>query len=152
MKPIFKAIAWYAWNMTFGLGPFYIFVFLYEAIDDPFLTSIIRSEITHLLRDLLIAFFCVSMMGSLSLDFLFSKFRYPYYAYFLAGAIPSWIFGVVSINYTVFILNKLTYPDAYFLFLQQVALLGVSGVFCIFVKWDLLKREKEFTTKNRIYV
>jgi hypothetical protein len=67
MKPIYKALFWYFWNMIFGIAPFLIFGYLWISIDDKMLGDTAKLEITNIQRLILIqiiafvaaAIFCI---------------------------------------------------------------------------------------------
>ncbi len=141
MKPIYKALFWYFWNMIFGIAPFLIFGYLWVSINDKVLGETIKLEIIHLIRDLIFVFYCLAMTGNISIDILYSKYRYPYHIYFIMGVIPCSVFGVVAIDYSVLILNKLENTNIQNLtFIQAIVFLFIS-IFCIFVKINLLSKE-----------
>jgi hypothetical protein len=143
MKPIYKALFWYFWNMIFGVAPFLIFGYLWISIDDNLLSETIKLEIIHLIRDLIFLFYCVAMTGNISLDFLFSKYRYPYHIYFIMGVVPSSIFGAVGLNYSALVLNKLETSNIQKLMSTQAVIFIVITVFCIFAKENLISRENK---------
>jgi hypothetical protein len=141
MKPIYKALFWYFWNMIFGIAPFLIFGYLWVSINDKVLGETIKLEIIHLIRDLIFVFYCLAMTGNISIDILYSKYRYPYHIYFIMGVIPCSVFGVVAIDYSVLILNKLENANIKNLtFIQAIVFLFIS-IFCIFVKTNLLSKK-----------
>jgi hypothetical protein len=141
MKPIYKALFWYFWNMIFGVAPFLIFGYLWISIDDKILSETIKLEIFHLVRDFVFIFYCVAMTGNISLDFLFSKYRFPYHIYFIMGVVPCTVFGIVALNYSVLILNKLENANIQKLVRIQAIIFIVITVFCIFAKEKLLSKE-----------
>ena len=149
MKPIYKALIWYFWNMIFGIAPFLIFGYLWISINDAVLSETVKLEIVHLIRDLIFIFYCLAMAGSVSLDFLFCKYRYPFNIYFLMGVIPMAVFGVVALNYSVLILNKLDLANIRKLTIIQGIVFVIITIFCIFVKTNLLTRELELDQKIR---
>jgi hypothetical protein len=93
MKPIYKALFWYFWNMIFGVALFLIFGYLWISIDDKMLSETVKQEIFHLIRDWIFIFYCLALIASVSIDLLFSKHPYPNYVYFIMGFIPSGVFG-----------------------------------------------------------
>jgi hypothetical protein len=143
MKPIYKALFWYFWNLIFGLAPFLIFGYLWISIDDKILSEMVKHEIFHLIRDWIFVFYCLAMTGNISLDFLFSKHRYPYHIYFIMGAIPSFVFGVVALYYSVLILNNLENTNIPKLVLIQAYVFTMVTIFCIFVKENLFSKDKK---------
>ena len=149
MKPIYKALVWYLWNMIFGIAPFLIFGYLWISIDDKILGETVKFEIFHLTRDLIFIFYCVAMAGSVSLDFLFCKYKYPFHIYFLMGVIPCSIFGLVALNYSILILNKLESTNISKLIITQGIVFAIISIFCIFAKSHLLTKEQQFE-KNRV--
>jgi hypothetical protein len=145
MKPIYKAIFWYFWNMIFGVAPFLIFGYLWLSIDDKVLSETAKREIFHLIRDWIFIFYCVAIVASVSIDFLFSKHPYPNYIYFIMGVIPSGVFGLVAANYAVLILNKLEITNIQRLMLVQVIAFAAATTFCIFVKENILSKENNLS-------
>ena len=143
MSPLAKAIIWYIWNMIFGLAPFIVFGYLWMAVNDPNLGLIIREEITHLIRDLIFTFYCVAVIGSLSLNLLFCKHKYPNHIYFLMGATPCTIFGVVALHYSILVLNKPENANITQLIITQTFILLMTTTFCVFTKRDILRREEK---------
>jgi hypothetical protein len=148
MKPRNKALVWYFWNMIFGIAPFLIFGYLWVSINDKVLSETVKLEIVHLIRDLIFIFYCLAMAGSVSLDFLFCKYKYPFHIYFMMGVIPCAVFGVVALNYSVLILNKLELANITKLFVIQAIAFVIVSIFCIFVKTNLLTKEQELEGKN----
>jgi hypothetical protein len=149
MKPRNKALVWYFWNMIFGIAPFLIFGYLWVSINDKVLSETVKLEIVHLIRDLIFIFYCLAMAGSVSLDFLFCKYKYPFYIYFLMGVIPCAVFGVVALNYSVLILNKLELANITKLFIIQAIVFVIVSIFCIFVKTNLLTKELELEGSDK---
>jgi hypothetical protein len=141
MRPVYKAFVWYLWNMIFGIAPFLIFGYLWISIDDKALCETVKLEMFHLVRDLIFIFYCVAMAGSVSLDFLFCKYKYPFHIYFLMGVIPCSVFGLVALNYSILILNKLEGTSILKLILSQAVVFAIISIFCIFVKTNLLTKE-----------
>jgi hypothetical protein len=146
MKPLYKALFWYFWNMIFGVAPFLIFGYLWLSIDDKILSATIKLEIFHLIRDLIFVFYCLAMTGNISLDILFSKYRYPYHIYFIMGVIPCSVFGMVAIDYSILILNKLENTNIQRMAVIQAIVFLFISIFCIFVKLNLFSKEKNETT------
>jgi len=130
--------------MVFGVAPFLIFGYLWISIDDNILSETIKREIFHLIRDLIFVFYCLAMTGNISLDILFSKYRYPYHIYFIMGVIPCSVFGVVVVNYSVLILNKLETANIQKLALIQTIIFLFISIFCIFVKMNLFAKENKW--------
>ena len=89
------------------------------------------------------------MTGNISLDILFSKYRYPYHIYFIMGVVPSAIFGVVALNYSVLILNKLENTNIQKLFRTQGVIFLVITIFCIFAKQTLLSKENKLSATGQ---
>jgi uncharacterized membrane protein len=143
MKPIYKALFWNFWNMIFGVAPFLIFGYLWMSLDDQILSETAKREIFHLIRDWIFIFFYLVMIASVSVDFLFSKHPYPNYAYFIMGVIPSGVFGIVAVNYSALILNKLEITNIQRLMLVQIIAFATATTFCIFVKENILSKEND---------
>ena len=141
MKPIYKALFWYFWNMIFGIAPFLIFGYLWLSIDDIMLGETVRHEIFHLIRDWIFIFYCLAMTASVSIDLLFSKHPYTNYVYFIMGVIPSGVFGLVAVNYAILILNKLETTNTQRLVLVQGIAFLAATIFCIFVKENIFSKE-----------
>ena len=129
--------------MIFGIAPFLIFGYLWISIDDKILSETIKQEIFHLTRDLIFVFYCLAMTGNVSIDLLFSKYPYPNYVYFIMGVIPSGIFGIVAVNYSMLILNKLEITNIHKLVLIQSCVFTLITIFCIFVKENLFSKENK---------
>lgn len=66
------------------------------------------------------------------------------------GVIPCAVFGVVALNYSVLILNKLDLANIRELTITQGIVFVIVTIFCIFVKANLLTRELEQNIKNSI--
>lgn len=127
--------------MIFGIAPFLIFGYLWISIDDKILSETVKHEIFHLIKDLIFIFYCLTMAGSMSLDFLFCKYKYPFHIYFLMGVIPCSVFGVVAVNYSVLILNKLESANILKLAIIHGIVFVIVSIFCIFVKTHLMTKE-----------
>ena len=132
--------------MIFGIAPFLIFGYLWLSIDDKMLSDTVRHEIFHLIRDWIFIFYCLAMIASVSIDFLFSKHPYPNYVYFIMGVIPSGVFGLIAVNYVVLILNKLESTNIHKLVLMQAYVFTMVTIFCIFVKENLFSKENKLVS------
>jgi len=127
--------------MIFGIAPFLIFGYLWFSINDKLLSETVKLEIIHLIRDWIFVFYCVAIVASVSIDFLFSKHPYPNYIHFIMGVIPSGVFGLVAVNYAVMILNKLEIINIQRLMLVQIIAFAAAAIFCIFEKENILSKE-----------
>lgn len=143
VAPYKKAIFWYWYNLIFGLAPLLIAWSLYFLVSTPELKNELKDEILFLfIKHYVVVFYSVAMMAAVCLDVVFSKYKYSYHTYFILGAVPFAILNIALINYVVVLMDKQSSFNITNLIWVQSILLVLSAVFCIFIKIDLIVKEK----------
>ena len=144
MKAIYKALVWYCWNTFFGLAPILIFGLLWIIGQGNRLSQPIKGEIVHLIKDNVILFYCIALKSNISIDLLFSKYRYSNYLYFLMGILPFPLLVIVSSYSVASFFGYGVSSDIKNLIMIQIGWFVVTTLYAIIIKAHLINKDKNF--------
>ncbi len=141
-KSICKSIIWLGFNVCSGLLPFLILVFIGTAFNQAVTAS--KSEFHHLLNDLVILFFCTSILGEITIEALLSKIKFSKYSYFGFTSAFFLVLAAVCLMYVMLIYGKIQIDEpskSAILLNIQLGIIVFTVLYSTFIKTILFLSE-----------
>ena len=142
IKSISKSIIWLCFNVCSGLVPFLILVFIGSAFSQTVQAS--KFEFHHLLNDLVILFFCTSILGEITIEALLAKVKFSKYSYFGFTTAFFLVLVSVSLMYVMLIYGKINIDDpinSITIFKIQLGIIVFTIIYSTFIKTLLFLAE-----------
>lgn len=137
LKYLKKSLLWSIGNAVVGLFP----LLLSQVVLKLGGNTVGGEEFTHLLNDGVIVFFCISIMGSVLVDFVIEGYILKASTCFSIFIFPAIAILLVSINYVLLILNKIERTSFSISSLTSLFVILVAAFYSVFLKAALYINE-----------
>lgn len=139
-----KILIWWIWNIVFGLIPLLVVSGIRISGISHKASAITTEEVKHLFNDGVIIFFCLAMIGAISVDIYLTRRHFKSHYSLWMAVIAVIIAASISILYLAFILTNEGNGEHFGNFVPlTIGLIIATLFYCTVGKISLFLKEKQ---------